>query len=96
MTQVHQKGKLNTPFEAKQLRSATPSSANPRQGGAKDDIAHQIRVIVKRRNLSRGETAQLVGEPATQIALLLDGKLFSFTAKRLAKIRDRLEGAETR
>jgi predicted XRE-type DNA-binding protein len=96
MTQVHQKGKLNTPFEAKQLRSATPSSAKQRQASAKDDIAHQIRVLVKQRNLSRGETAQLVGEPTTQIVLLLDGKLFSFTAKRLAKIRDRIAGAETR
>jgi predicted XRE-type DNA-binding protein len=92
MGQVHQKGKLNTPFEAKQRRSATPSSANQRQAGAKDDIAQEIRAIVKRRNLSRGETARLVGEPATQISLLLDGKLISFSAKRLVKIRDRLAG----
>ena len=96
MAQVHQKGKLSTPFEAKQLRSATPSSANRRASTPKEEIAHRIRAIVKQRKLSRGETAQLVGEPATRIALLLDGKLTSFTANRLAAICARLEGTEGR
>ena len=87
MGMVHQKGKLNTPFQEKQLRSATPSSPRSGKLGSSERLAQEIRALVQSGGLSARDAAKLVDETASAMTLLLAGKLFGFTASRLERIR---------
>lgn len=82
---------MSSKKEAKRGRGASPMASLPqRDANAKELLAESIQASVKRRGLSPAAAARLAGEPATRMLLLLSGKLFSFTERQLAKIRDRV------
>lgn len=91
MGQIHQKGSLSAKGEAKRGRGASPMASLPeRAPNEKELLAEQVRAHVKRRGLSPAEAAREAGEPPARMMLLTGGKLYSFTARQLTKIRDRL------
>lgn len=91
MGQIHQKGSLSAKHEAKRGRGASPMASLPERGpNEKELIADEIRAHVKRRGLAPADAARAAGEPPARMMLLNGGKLYSFTARQLAKIRDRL------
>jgi hypothetical protein len=91
MGQIHQKGSLSAKHEAKRGRGASPMASLPQRGpNEKETLAEEVRVHVKRRGLSPAEAARLAGETPAKISLLLGGKLYSFSARQLTRIRDRL------
>ena len=91
MAQRHQKGSLSAKHEAKRGRGANPAASLPsRRTNEKETLADEICSHVRRRELSPAEAARLAGEPPARMSLVLSGKLYLFTARRLATIRDRL------
>ena len=87
MGMVHQKGKLNTPYEEKTRRSATPSSGHGAKLGLKDTLAQQIQSLVQLHGLSMSQAAAQAGIPAPRMSLILGGKLFGENIEKLATIR---------
>jgi hypothetical protein len=95
MTQVHQKGSLSTKHADKQHRGANPlSSARQHKLTPKDRLANEIRADLRSRALPPSEAAYLVGEPATELALLLSGKLWGFSVERLQRVLTRLRATK--
>jgi hypothetical protein len=93
MGQIHQKGSLSAKHEAKRGRGASPMATLPERGpNEKEILAEEIRAHIRRRALSPAEAARQAGEPPARLMLLTGGKLYSFTARQLTKIRDRLAG----
>jgi hypothetical protein len=91
MGQIHQKGSLSAKHEAKRGRGASPMATLPERGpNEKELLAEQIRGHIKRRALTPAAAAKLAGELPARMMLLTGGKLFSFTARQLTRIRDRL------
>ena len=91
MGQIHQKGSLSAKHEAKRGRGASPMASLPeRAPNEKELLAESIRAHIKRRGLSPAESARAAGELPARMLLLAGGKLYSFTARQLTKIRDRL------
>jgi predicted XRE-type DNA-binding protein len=95
MSKVHQKGTLATKHADKQHRGANPlSSARTHKLTPKDRLANEIRAEVKARALSPSEASSLVGEPATEMSLLLSGKLWGFSVERLERVLRRLRSGK--
>lgn len=93
MGQIHQKGSLSAKGEAKRGRGASPMASLPeRAPNEKELLAEQVRAHVRRRGLSPADAAREAGELPARMMLLTGGKLYSFTARQLTKIRDRLAG----
>lgn len=90
MGMVHQKGKLNTPFEEKTRRSATPSSGRGNKLGLKDTLAQQVQSLVQLHGLTVGQAAARASVPAPRMSLILGGKLFGESIEKLTIIRDAL------
>jgi len=90
MGMVHQKGKLNTPFEEKTRRSATPSSGRSSKLGLKDTLAQQIQSLVQLHGLTVSQAAARAGETPTRMSLILGGKMFGVSIEQLTVIRNAL------
>jgi len=91
MGQIHQKGSLSAKHEAKRGRGASPMASLPERGpNEKETVAEEIRSLVKRGGLTQAQAAKKAGELPARMLLLSGGKLYSFTLRQLAKIRDRL------
>ena len=56
----------------------------------KEKLLEEIRVIVRYRHLTQGELAEIVGDAASQMSVLLSGKLHGFSTDRLLRILVRL------
>lgn len=93
MSMRHQKGSLSAKGEAKRGRGANKLAGLPeRDVNSRELLASEIQAIVKRLGLTRPKAAAVAKIPPTRMALLLDGKLFSFNERHLLAIRDRLRG----
>lgn len=91
MGQIHQKGSLSAKHEAKRGRGASPMASLPERGpNEKETLADEIRLHIRRRGLSPAQAARHAGELPARMLLLAGGKLYSFTARQLTAIRDRL------
>lgn len=91
MGQIHQKGSLSAKHEAKRGRGASPMATLPERGpNEKEQLADEIRAHIRRRGLTSADAARHAGERPARMLLLSGGKLYSFTARQLVKIRDRL------
>ena len=56
----------------------------------KEKLLDEIKAIVHYRHLSQGELAAMVGDAASQMSLLLSGKLHGFSTDRLLRTLMRL------
>ena len=56
----------------------------------KEKLLDEIRVITRYRHLTQGELADIVGDAASQMSVLLSGKLHGFSTDRLLRILMRL------
>jgi predicted XRE-type DNA-binding protein len=56
----------------------------------KNQLLDEIKVITSYRHLSQGELADIVGDAASQMSLLLNGKLRGFSTDRLLRMLLRL------
>ena len=93
MGQIHQKGSLSAKHEAKRGRGASPLAGLPeRAANERETIAEEIRALVKSRNLTVVQTAALAKLPPQRVALLLAGKLYSFTDHELLRLRKKIAG----
>ena len=93
MGQIHQKGSLSAKHEAKRGRGASPLAGLPeRAPNGRETLAEEIRALVKSRKLTVVQTATLTKLPPQRVALLLAGKLYSFTDHELARTYKRIAG----
>ena len=56
----------------------------------KEKLLEEIKGIVRYRHLTQGELAAIVGDAASQMSLLLNGKLHGFSTDRLLRTLLRL------
>lgn len=56
----------------------------------KDQLAQEIATIIRYHHLSQTEAARVVGDAASQISLLMAGKIEGFSTERLLRILLRL------
>ena len=56
----------------------------------KEKLLEEIQAIVRYRHLTQGELAAIVGDAASQMSLLLNGKLHGFSTDRLLRTLLRL------
>ena len=56
----------------------------------KEKLLEEIKAIVRYRHLTQGELAVIVGDAASQMSLLLNGKLHGFSTDRLLRTLLRL------
>ncbi len=74
----------------KRRRKPTSKALRQAQTIPKEPLAHEIRRLVAEKGLSQAEAAALVQDAASQLSLLLSGKLRGFSIDRLVRTLLRL------
>ena len=75
---------------AKRRRGRASKASRQTQVVPKEPLAREIRRLVAEKGLSQAETAVLVQDAASQLSLLLSGKLRGFSIDRLVRTLLRL------